>query len=150
MEDAIVGFAKTGKFEWKSFVASIAEEILRNNIRNLIAQTFSGARVSSGSGGGGLFGGSIIPGLLANGGPAAQNKPYIIGERGPELFIPNTAGRVVPTDELGGGGGVSQTSVTYNINAVDAASFRALVSRDPGFIHAVAQAGARTVPGRRK
>jgi lambda family phage tail tape measure protein len=150
MEDAIVGFAKTGKFEWKSFVASIAEEILRNNIRNLIAQTFSGARVSSGSGGGGLFGGSIIPGLLANGGPAAQNKPYIIGERGPELFIPNTAGRVVPTDELGGVGGVSQTSVTYNINAVDAASFRALVSRDPGFIHAVAQAGARTVPGRRK
>ena len=40
-------------------------------------------------------------------------------------------------------------SVTYNINAVDAASFKALVAADPGFIHAVAMQGAASIPGRR-
>ena len=43
---------------------------------------------------------------------------------------------------MGGG------SVTYNINAVDAMSFKALVAQDPGFIHAVAMQGAMSVPGR--
>ena len=35
------------------------------------------------------------------------------------------------------------TNVTYNINAVDAASFQALVARDPGFIFAVSEQGRR-------
>jgi len=33
--------------------------------------------------------------------------------------------------------------VTYNINAVDAASFKAMIAADPSFIHAVAQQGGR-------
>jgi hypothetical protein len=40
-------------------------------------------------------------------------------------------------------------NVTYNINAVDALSFRQLVARDPGFIHAVAQKGGSASPSRR-
>ena len=44
---------------------------------------------------------------------------------------------------MGGG------NVTYNINAVDAASFKALVAADPGFIHSVAMAGAGSIPRRR-
>jgi hypothetical protein len=40
-------------------------------------------------------------------------------------------------------------SVTYNINAVDAASFKELVARDPGFIHAVASQGGRSIATRR-
>ena len=35
-------------------------------------------------------------------------------------------------------------NVTYNINAVDAPSFQALVATDPGFIHQVAMQGARS------
>lgn len=37
LEDLIVDFAKTGRFEWKSFVDSLLEELLRSNIRELIA-----------------------------------------------------------------------------------------------------------------
>lgn len=37
---------------------------------------------------------------LQYGGPAGMGNPYIVGERGPELFIPNTAGTVTPTGEL--------------------------------------------------
>lgn len=70
---------------------------------------------------------------LASGGPAKAGQPYIVGEEGPELFIPNNSGTVIPNDiteamaggpAFGGGGGM----VTYNINAVDAPSFQASAS----------------------
>jgi len=94
---------------------------------------------------------------LAKGGPAKAGQPYIVGEEGPELFIPKQSGTVIPNDKtmgimgaggpsIGGGGG---TSVTYNIQAVDAPSFQQLVASDPQFIYAVTQAGARTIPGSR-
>ena len=52
-----------------------------------------------GGGSGGLFGGKIVPGLLEQGGPALRNQPYIVGEAGPELFIPSTSGRVIPNSQ---------------------------------------------------
>jgi hypothetical protein len=65
----------------------------------------------------------------------------VTGERGPELVTgPAT---ITPLSALGG------SNVTYNINAVDASSFKQMVARDPQFIHAVATQGARSVPGRR-
>ena len=36
----------------------------------------------------------------ANGGPVAANTPYIVGERSPELFVPNTAGTVYNQDQM--------------------------------------------------
>lgn len=142
MEDSIVNFAKTGKFEFKGFMASILEEILRSQVRQMIAGLFG----LGGGSKGGLFGGAIIPGFLATGGPAIANQPYIVGEKGPELFVPNNSGTVVPNNMLGGGGGM----VTYNINAVDASSFKQLVARDPGFIYAVTEQGRKTLPSTRR
>jgi lambda family phage tail tape measure protein len=142
MEDSIVNFAKTGKFEFKGFMASILEEILRSQVRQMIAGLFG----LGGGSKGGLFGGAIIPGFLASGGPAIANQPYIVGEKGPELFVPNNSGTVVPNNMLGGGGGM----VTYNINAVDASSFKQLVARDPGFIYAVTEQGRKTIPSTRR
>ena len=43
--------------------------------------------------------------MLATGGLANANSPYIVGERGPELFVPSGNGRVIPNNKLGGGGG---------------------------------------------
>jgi hypothetical protein len=43
--------------------------------------------------------------MLANGGLANANSPYIVGERGPELFVPSGNGRVIPNNKLGNGGG---------------------------------------------
>jgi phage-related minor tail protein len=93
---------------------------------------------------------------LAKGGPAKAGQPYIVGEEGPELFIPKQSGTVIPNDKtmgiMGAGGpgiGGGGTTVTYNIQAVDAPSFQQLVASDPQFIYAVTQAGARTIPGSR-
>jgi hypothetical protein len=43
--------------------------------------------------------------MLATGGLANANSPYIVGERGPELFVPSGNGRVIPNNKLGNGGG---------------------------------------------
>ena len=64
---------------------------------------------------GGLFGGgttSEVP-ELADGGYASATKPHLIGERGPEVFIPSASGRVVSNSDLGGMGG--QVNQTFNI-----------------------------------
>ena len=137
MEDAIVGFAKTGKFEWKSFVASMLEELLRSQIKQTMASIFSfNGSTAPGSGLGSILG-------FANGGIIPTNGPVLVGERGPEL-ISGASGRVVtPNNQLG------NTTVNYNINAVDALSFKQLVASDPGFIHAVAMKGGMAIPAGR-
>jgi len=136
MEDSIVNFAKTGKFEFKDLVNTILEELLRSQIQKLIASTF-------GAFGGGSGGSSPFAGFFANGGLIPSGQFGIVGEKGPELI--SGPANITPLDGLGGGG----SQVIYNINAVDAPSFKAMIARDPGFIHAVAQQGARKVPVRR-
>lgn len=48
-------------------------------------------------------------GARADGGPVTQGMPYLIGERGPELFVPGTSGAVLPNNKIGGG------NVTVNL-----------------------------------
>jgi hypothetical protein len=104
-----------------------------------IRDAMSGWRLGGGSGGGGLLGlfssgaslfgaagggggasglGGGVGGVKARaaGGPVAANDVYMVGERGPELFVPRTPGTIVPNHALGGG----NLSVTVNVNAKDA------------------------------
>ena len=57
-------------------------------------------------------GGSGILGMFANGGRPPVGRPSIVGERGPELFVPSRAGTIIPNHELGG-----STSVVVNVDA---------------------------------
>jgi hypothetical protein len=57
----------------------------------------------------GVFGSSIqtslltpIAGARALGGPVSGGRPYLVGEKGPELFTPRSSGRITPNNELGG------------------------------------------------
>ena len=43
---------------------------------------------------------------LARGGMVNANSPYIVGEVGPELFVPSSGGRIIPNNKLGGGGNI--------------------------------------------
>ena len=52
----------------------------------------------------------------ANGGPVGQRKPYLVGERGPELFVPNQSGNIIPNHDLAGIGGGS-TNIVVNVDA---------------------------------
>nr|BAR23297.1 phage tape measure protein [uncultured Mediterranean phage uvMED] len=62
-----------------------------------------------GKGGSGLLG--LLPGF-ANGGRPPVGRPSIVGERGPELFVPSRAGTIIPNNQLGG-----STSVVVNVDA---------------------------------
>jgi len=62
------------------------------------------------------------------GGMVSENKPYMVGEGGPETFIPNSAGYISP------GVGGKNVNVTFNINAVDTAGFQQLLSNERGMI----------------
>lgn len=95
--------------------------------------------------GGGFFSsifsgiGNFFGGFFANGGPVTAGKGYIVGERGPEMFMPRTAGTIVPNEGLNSGGG--ETTVNFNINAVstqDGIEF--LLKNKPQIISMVTQA----------
>ena len=212
MEDALVKFAKTGKFEWKQFLNMMLEELLRAQIKSVFAKLlggmgglfgggsgggggllgslFGGGGAKGGKSGGGLLGGLIggvskgvgklvggigsaigglfgggssdrmtgtaggggfgtgadfgnqdFGGFFASGGTLASGKWGIAGEAGPELIT--GPANITPLAQMG------TTNVTYNINAVDAASFKQMIARDPQFIYAVTQMGARSIPGAR-
>ena len=61
-----------------------------------------------------MFKNFALPGL-ANGGRPTVGKPHIVGEEGPEIFVPRQAGTVIPNHQLGGSGG--STSVVVNVDA---------------------------------
>lgn len=54
-------------------------------------------------------------GFRASGGPVRGTTPYVVGERGPELFVPNSSGTIIPNNQLGGMGG--NVSVVVNVDA---------------------------------
>lgn len=133
LEDAFVKFVQTGKLSFKDLANSIIADLAKIAVKKAIVGMAS------------LFG-------FAAGGQVMADTPIVVGERGPEMFVPRSAGTIVPNNALGGmasgSNQPSQTMVSYNIQAVDAASFRSLVARDPSFIYAVTEQGRRSQPTR--
>ena len=75
-----------------SALSEIATASLRSMFSQLPGQTGAGGGIAGGLG-------SILSGLLgspgrATGGPVSDGRPYLVGERGPELFVPSRAGRI--------------------------------------------------------
>jgi hypothetical protein len=60
---------------------------------------------------------NIFGGGRANGGPVNAGTSYVVGERGPELFVPNTAGTIVPNGGSGGRGNTINLTVNGAIDA---------------------------------
>jgi len=112
LRDAITGAKSFGE-AMTGVLNRIRDKILDAQIDKLIGG-FGEAFGAGASGGekkglGGFLGG-ILGGLFkANGGPVKAGKPYIVGERQPELFVPRTSGTIMPSVPMGG------ESVTNNI-----------------------------------
>jgi len=62
----------------------------------------------------------------ATGGLTQGGTPYVVGERGPELFMPNQTGTVIPNGNLSGGG--KNINVTFNIETIDSTGFDELLT----------------------
>jgi hypothetical protein len=112
---AIVDFTFGAESSFKGFVDGLLKQFARLAIQKSITDPLFNSLSSSfeGSGGAGIFG-SLFSGLgFANGGSPPVGKASLVGERGAELFVPKTAGTIIPNGGLGG----SQTNnVSITIN----------------------------------
>lgn len=81
----------------------IALRVLDSIAQQAVGALFDGIGLGGGKSGGSGGVGNLLTGLVgsllglpgrATGGPVAPDRPYLVGERGPELFVPTSAGRV--------------------------------------------------------
>jgi hypothetical protein len=123
-EDSIVDSLKNGKLAFKDFANYVIEQLLRIAIQEAILKPMTSGFSDFFSG---IFG-------RASGGPVNSNTPYIVGERGPELFVPSGNGNIVPNNQMGG---LSAPTVNFNISTVDAAGFDQLLASRKGLITSI-------------
>jgi hypothetical protein len=93
-EDAIVNGEK-----FSSVLDGLGKDLLRLALRKNITEPLFNAMFSSGSSGAGIFG-SLIGGMFADGGRPPLGKVSVVGEDGPELFVPDVAGTVVSNRDI--------------------------------------------------
>ena len=116
LEDALTGLMSgtmSAKDAFKSMASSIIADIARMQAKRMIAGFMGGMDGGAGGSGGG-FGnilGSLFGGFRANGGAVSAGKAYVVGERGAEMFVPNSSGQIIPN----GGGGVT-VNQTINLS----------------------------------
>jgi lambda family phage tail tape measure protein len=125
MESALDNFVRTGKLSFKSLARSIIQDLIAIQLRASATGLFKslfGMYASGGFGTGNAYGNQDLGGFLADGGSANANTPYVVGERGPELFVPRSSGTVIPNHALAGAGGTTMVTNNY-INAIDTKSF---------------------------
>ena len=123
LRDAITGAKSFGE-AMSGVLNRIRDKIIDAQLAKLVGG-FGEAFGKSASGGkgkgiGGFLGG-ILGGLFAEGGRPPVGKASIVGERGPELFVPKVAGTIVPNDAMGGGGDSVVNNITVSVDATGSA-----------------------------
>jgi hypothetical protein len=116
-----MGFAFSSAFESAVIEGEKLGDVLRGLAKDL-ATVFLRMSITNpllNAAFGGASGWSALPTMFgggkADGGPVSSGTPYMVGERGPELFVPRGNGTIVPNHALGGGG--DTFSFTTNVGA---------------------------------
>jgi hypothetical protein len=93
---------------WGRTLERMAAQAAAADIMRFIFGDSGAGGKSSGQGGlGSLISGAgqLFGGMFADGGRPPKNKISVVGDGGePELFVPDTAGTIIPFSKLGGGG----------------------------------------------
>jgi len=126
MEKALENFVRTGKLSFKDLARSIIQDLIMIQLKASATMLFNSFLRSMGFSFGSASGGTITggSGLIprAYGGSVNAGTSYMVGEKGPEMFVPRTSGTIVPNNALSSVGG-SQIINNYNIQAIDVKSF---------------------------
>lgn len=151
MNKALNDFVTTGKLNFGDFAQSVIKDMLAIQLRASATNLFS---MLTKSVVGAFSGSSTIPmqpgGGYADGGDPPVGVPSLVGERGPELFVPRSAGTIVPNHMLGS----SQQSPTINYNgpyiatmsAIDTQSGLQFLAKNKQSVWAAYQSANRSIP----
>ena len=130
-KDLKMTFKEIGQTLAITILKTLIEIIAREAVLLAIEKAKLAIKIISASIGGGTPSfGSIFHGKQT-GGSVQKDKPYVVGERGPELFFPNQSGQITQTARGTGGQAVT---VNFNINTLDASGFDDLLVRSRGTI----------------
>ena len=126
MESSIDDFVESGKFSFGDLAKSIIQDIQKMILKMVIFNALKAAGTAFG-----------IPGF-AEGGNVKAGGPIMVGEKGPELFVPPSSGKIIPNNQLGKGGSgatvqsapVTNNYITNNIQAMDSRSVAQVFSEN--------------------
>jgi len=144
MNSALDTFVTTGKMNFSSFAQSVIQDIEKIILKAMVAKAMTAA-----------FGGTAFGSLLgfADGGSPPVGVPSIVGENGPELFVPSRSGTIIPNNQLtsalsaNSGGGI-----TYNgpyigqMSAIDTQSAVQFLARNKTAVWSANQSAQRGLP----
>lgn len=128
IEAGLLRAVRTGRFGFEDLgrvAMSVLGQIALAATRQGLGAIGLGGQVGGGRAGGLVgLGSALVGGLLglpgrATGGPVAPGRAYLVGERGPEVFLPTSSGQVMPATGQGGAREV-RVSITVNGSGQDA------------------------------
>lgn len=145
MNSAIDTFVRTGKFAFKDFARSIIQDLIAIQMKMQAMALFKAAMG---------WAGFSVPGATgkASGGMVSQGVPYLVGENGPELFVPQKGGAIVPSNRVGDalmGGG---QTINYNgpyinqLSAIDTQNATQFLARNKMAVWSANQSANRSIP----
>ncbi len=145
LEGAFLNFARTGELNVRDMVNAIIADLSRIAFETFVQaplqNLFSGLSKGLTSSLTSMFsgGGKALAGGQALGGSVGFGRPYVVGEQGRELFVPETSGRIVPNNTLGG------SSIVFNVQATDAASFQRSETQIAAMLNRMVSRGNRNL-----
>ena len=168
LESALDRFVETGKLSFSDLARSIINDLVKIQLKAQATSLFNSLGIGNflggmfgGGGGGGAFtnGIKLMPTNLpifkgfsfADGGNPPVGQASLVGERGPELFVPKSAGTIIPNHKLGSamGGG---TQVVYNgpyianMSAIDTQSATQFLAANKIAVWSANQSAQRSLP----
>ncbi len=159
MDAALQNFVRTGKFSFKDFARSLIQDMMLIQARANMMSMMKGVWSMFGGGtpsvslveayGGGTAG--AVGFSHANGGSPTVGVPNLVGERGPELFIPSQSGMIIPNNNLASVMGGGQT-INYNgpyiasMSAIDTQSGAQFLAKNKQAVWATYQSANRSIP----
>jgi lambda family phage tail tape measure protein len=157
LETALENFVQTGKLSFSDLARSIISDLIKIQLRAQATAIFKGSGLGDllggffgGGGSSPAFGSTAFWGGRAEGGDVSSSNSYMVGERGPELFVPKTSGTVIPNNKLSSMSG--QPQVVYNgpyianMQAIDTQSATQFLAKNKQAVWSANQSAQRSLP----
>lgn len=145
MDMLLRNFVMTGKLNFKDFAKSIIADLIMIQLRMQAIRLLRMGMNYIMPGSGMTLGGA------ADGGTPPVNQPIVVGEQGPELFIPRTAGTIIPNQQMSNYTS-NQPQIVYNgpyiasMQAIDTQSATQFLARNKEAVYAANLSATRSLP----